>query len=145
MLLKVNSLHLWRWCTNSSQLVLTNGRNWVYTVWARGWELGQSWPFRTGPSCCCRFDKLVPKQKLTGSTFIPKIVQDAFKASDTLNEHLFTGAVVDNIEEDMVNFFRLWYHQHLSSKSNARIHVKKQRLLFHRVTRINTMDTSEPT
>jgi len=45
---------------------------------ARARELGQSWPFRTG------------------STVIPKIVQDA------LNEHLFTGAVVDNIEEDMV-------------------------------------------
>ena len=43
-----------------------------------GRELGQSWPFRTV------------------STAIPKIVQDA------LNEHLFTGAVVHNIEENMI-------------------------------------------
>ena len=105
----------------------------------RGRGLGQSWPFRTGPSCLSRFKKRIPKQKPTVSTVISKIVRDA------LNEHVFTEAVVDNIEEDMVNFFRLWYHQHLSSKSNARIHVKKQRLLFHRVTRINNMDTSEPT
>ena len=47
-------------------------------------KLGQSWPFRTG------------------STVIPKIVQDALKARDALNEHLFTRAVVEYIEEDMV-------------------------------------------
>ena len=69
---------------------------------ARGRELGQSWPFRTGPSCRSRFDKLISKQKPTGSTVIPKIVQDALKGRDALNQHLLTGAVVDNIEQDMV-------------------------------------------
>jgi hypothetical protein len=65
---------------------------------ARESELGQSWPFRTGPSCLSRFKKRIPKQKPTVSTVIPKIIQEA------LNEHLFTGAVIDNIEEDMVIF-----------------------------------------
>jgi hypothetical protein len=50
--------------------------------------------FRTGLFCLRRFEKLIPKQKPTGSTVIPKIFQEA------LNEHLFTGAVLDNIEED---------------------------------------------
>ena len=57
-------------------------------------EICQSWGFSTDPSCRCRFDNLIPKQKPAGSTVIPKILQDA------LNEHLFTGAVVDNVEED---------------------------------------------
>jgi len=69
---------------------------------ARARELGQSWTFRTGPSCRRRFNKLIPKHKPTGSTVIPKIVQDALKARDALNEHLFTRAVVEYIEEDMV-------------------------------------------
>ena len=43
-------------------------------------------------------------------------------------------------------FFRVWSHRHLSSKSNARIHVKKPSLFFHRGgTRINGMDLSEST
>ena len=71
-----------------------------FCAWGR--ELAQSWPFRTGPSCHSRFDKLIPKQKPTGSTVIPKIVQDNLKESDALNKNLFTGAVVDNIEENMV-------------------------------------------
>jgi len=59
----------------------------------RGRGLGQSWPFRTGPSCRSRLDKLIPKQKPAGSTVIPNTVQCDLK------EHLFTGAVGDNIEE----------------------------------------------
>jgi len=68
---------------------------WVFALMPRGKELGQSWPFRIGPSCRSLCNKLILKQKPTGSTVIPKIVQDP------LNEHLFTGAVVDNIEEEM--------------------------------------------
>jgi hypothetical protein len=63
---------------------------------ARGRLLGQYWPFHIVPCFRRRFDKLTPKQKPTGSTVIPKIVEDA------LNKHLFTGGVVDNIEEGMV-------------------------------------------
>ena len=47
-------------------------------------------------------DKLIPNQKPTGSIVIPKIFQDNLKARDALNKNLFTGAVVDDIEEDMV-------------------------------------------
>ena len=69
---------------------------WVFALMPRGKELGQSWPFRIGPSCRSLCNKLILKQKPTGSTVIPKIVEDA------LNKHLFTGGVVDNIEEGMV-------------------------------------------
>ena len=75
---------------------------WVCAFVPRGKELGQSWPFRIGPSCRSLFNELIPKQKPTGPTVIPKIVQDAFKACDALKEPLSTGIVPDNIEEDMI-------------------------------------------
>jgi hypothetical protein len=72
-------------------------------------KLGQSWPFRTGPSCRGHIDKLIPKQTPTGSTVIPKIFQDALS---------FTGAVVENIEKDIViESDWKWRLVFLSSKS----------------------------
>ena len=92
-LLKTDLLHSWRWCTNSIQLEVTNGRSWVYNFVPEEWNLVNK-AFSYRPVLSQQLDKLIPKQKPAGSTVIPKILQDA------LNEHLFTGAVVDNVEED---------------------------------------------
>ena len=51
--------------------------------------------FSYRPVFCSRFDKLIPKQKHTGSTAIPQIVQN------DRNNHFCTEAVIDNVE-DMV-------------------------------------------
>jgi hypothetical protein len=55
---------------------------------ARGKELGPSWPFRTDPSCCSRFDKLISKQKPTESTEIPPRLFKTLSMSKYLLEML---------------------------------------------------------
>ena len=79
-MLKTNLLHSWLWCANSSQLLLTNGRNRVYTFLS---EQGD----------------LVNHGIFVQARLVAAALTTSFQSR---NELLFTGAVVDNIQENIV-------------------------------------------
>ena len=70
--------------------------NFAVQLCARGRKLNLGWKLRDGHTCRNRFDKLIPKQKSTGSTDVPDIILEAMRVKEAVEEHLFCGAFADS-------------------------------------------------
>jgi len=70
---------------------------------ARGRKLNVGWKLRYGQAYRNRFDKLIPKQKPTGSTEVPDIVLEAMRVKEIVEMHLFcrSEGVNENLEEEL--------------------------------------------
>jgi len=70
---------------------------------ARDRALNLGWKLRDGQTSRNWFDKLIRKQKPTGSAEVSDIVLEAMRFKEPVEKHLFCGALVDNSPDSTVS------------------------------------------